>query len=195
MKYNALKINAIKKLTILLTVAILSGCSALESKYNAESYGPWLTVVDQKLPAYELANEITIATDKLTLRQKSNETQSGNLNDRRAIVYSADNKKTHLIIMDEIVGTTDQAIELLKSQTALRGDQHPNIINYESAKYTFGIDQKLNWGYIVMSTYDASSKFSRIRIYLFDPSEANYDRMEKNGGKNIVKELLFLGKS
>lgn len=175
-------------------MVLLAGCQALESQYNPDHYGPWLSVVNQKLPAYDLPNELDFLNEKLVLKQRSKDTQSGNINDKRATIYSLENKKGHLLIMDEIVGSADQALALLKSQAKFRGDNNPTLLNYESAKYVVGVDQKMNWGYLILSTYDEALNFTRIKIYLFVPSEENYQRMEKIGGDNIVKELLLIGK-
>ncbi|WP_430876393.1 hypothetical protein [Gilliamella sp. G0441] len=47
-----------KKVTISFISILLFGCGILESNYQPGNYGPMLTVINQKLPAYDLPKKL-----------------------------------------------------------------------------------------------------------------------------------------
>lgn len=182
-----------KRFLAIGTLLLLGGCGALESDYNPDNYGPMLSVSNKKLPAYELPDKFNYLGEEYTKVNVSNNIHSGNLNDQRGIIYASTSTESKVLVMDEIVGSDKQAIELLKSQAKFRGNATPEVTDSQYGKYISGIDQKLNWAYILLSTYDPQTSMSRIKIFLVNPYNPVSEKYLKLGKENIVKDLSKIG--
>ena len=189
-----------KKVIISFISILLFGCGALESNYQPDNYGPMLTVINQKLPAYDLPKKLDFHNKTYYIYNQSRDSGSGNPNDKRAIMYMQDPKSAtyyedYFIIMDDIVANAQDAQKLFKLQIAMRSSD-PKVTQEGNVSYAVGTDEKNGIGYLIVSTYDESTHLARNRFYLILLNEKN-DHLVKymqTHTKQMVQEILKLGR-
>ncbi len=189
-----------KKVIISFISILLFGCGALESNYQPSNYGPMLTVINQKLPTYDLPKKLDFHNKTYYIYNQSRDSGSGNPNDKRAIMYMQDPKSAtyyedYFIIMDDIVANAQDAQKLFKLQIAMRSSD-PKVTQEGNVYYAVGTDAKNGIGYLIVSTYDESTHLARNRFYLILLNEKN-DHLVKymqTHTKQMVQEILKLGR-
>lgn len=189
-----------KKVIVSFISILLLGCGTLESNYQPGNYGPMLTVINQKLPAYDLPKKLDFHNKTYYIYNQSRDSGSGNPNDKRAIMYMQDPKSAtyyedYFIIMDDIVANAQDAQKLFKLQIAMRSSE-PKVTQEGNVSYSVGTDEKNGIGYLIVSTYDESTHLARNRFYLILLNEKN-DHLVKfmqTHTKQMAQEILKLGR-
>lgn len=189
-----------KKVIISFISILLFGCGTLESNYQPSNYGPMLTVINQKLPTYDLPKKLDFHNKTYYIYNQSRDSGSGNPNDKRAIMYMQDPKSAtyyedYFIIMDDIVANAQDAQKLFKLQIVMRSSD-PKVTQEGNVYYAVGTDAKNGISYLIVSTYDESTHLARNRFYLILLNEKN-DHLVKymqTHTKQMVQEILKLGR-
>ena len=179
-----------KKVIISFISILLFGCGTLESNYQPSNYGPMLTVINQKLPTYDLPKKLDFHNKTYYIYNQSRDSGSGNPNDKRAIMYMQDPKSAtyyedYFIIMDDIVANAQDAQKLFKLQIAMRSSD-PKVTQEGNVSYAVGTDEKNGIGYLIVSTYDESTHLARNRFYLI--------LLNQTHTKQMAQEILKLGR-
>ena len=156
-----------------------------------------IAVSSKKLPPSNLPRNIDIAGIKYTIQSVAKDGDSSG-NDGRVTSYSSKDIAGGFFVFDKVITSEKDALKLVKHQVSMRNpstgavkviqaikrdDQKPFMISE-------GYDQKINWSYFILGTYEKDAQVLRTRILVYPPTPEEVQRQSKYNVDKMIEEII-----